>query len=393
LPELRERYPDLSPVVGDAGEARLRLFEAVARLLRGLAARQPLALVLDDVQWTDGATRDLVRYLVQRLAGARLLMVLALRAEDAALRPDMTGWLAGLARDVAARRLDLAPLTETATVRLVVGLAAADADNAGSAQYRDGASRLGAWIHTQTGGRPAIIAELLRALVEEGSVELHADDHGGQALEVPAGWQAGAEYAIPERVRAQIGAQMAHLDSPARQVLMAGALLDHSFTIERIYQIVEISERAAAGVLDRLVRAGLLEESEPGYYTLAYTLLRAVLRAQAGPAWRQAIGRQMEEPRGGPHALPQAIDDRGASFPGQGVRRALRLVAPDPGPAYAHAARASGSDPAALGESIRARQRSSAAVAPMRSALRALDSRATSRRGPPAPVPAWGGFG
>jgi DNA-binding SARP family transcriptional activator len=365
LPELRERYPDLFPGVGDAGEARVRLFEAVARLLRALATRQPLALVLDDAQWVDGATRDLVRYLVQRLAGARLLVVLAVRAEDAALHPEIVGWLAGLARDVAARRLDLAPLTVTETRRLVVGLAAAGADNAGSAQRRDGASRLGTWIHAQTGGRPAIIVELLRALVEEGSVELHADDHGGPALDVPANWQP-EEDAIPARIRALIGAQVAYLDSPAQQVLTAGALLGDGFMVEQICRAVEISERAAADALDRLVRAGLVEEGEPGCYTLTYALLRVVVRAQAGSACRQAIGRQMEARHGGPHALSQASDDRGASFPDQGARAGLRLLPSGPGPGYAHVARVAGSETAASGESTSACQKKGPVVAAMR---------------------------
>jgi hypothetical protein len=197
-------------------------------------------------------------------------------------------------------------------------------------------------------------------------VEVHADDQGGQALAVPAGWQPGVEYAIPTRVRALIGAQVAHLDPPAQQVLTAGALLGDGFTIEQICQAVEVSERAAAGVLDRLVRAGLLEEGEPGCYTLTYTLLRAVVRAQVGPVWRQAIGRQMEVQRVGPRALSQAIDNRGASFPDQRARVGLRLLSSGPVPSYAHAARASGSEPAALGESTRAHQENGAAVAVMR---------------------------
>jgi DNA-binding SARP family transcriptional activator len=309
-PELRERYPDLPRGAGDAGEARARLFEAVARLLRGLAVRQPVALVLDDAQWADGATRDLVRYLVQRGAGARLLVVLALRAEDAALRPDLIVWLAGLAREVAARRLDLAPLEPSDTLRLVTGLAAAGSGDAGSAAPETGVGRLGAWIHTQTGGRPFVILELLRALVAEGALGLRADDHAGYVLDVPAGWHApdGTEGTMTAQLREVLGARLAQLDPLARQVLLAGALLGDTFTLEQVCQAAEVSEQAAAEALDLLVRSCLVQEDgRLGCYTLAYAMLRTVVRAQAGPARRQVMSRRMEAVRVAAYAPSRPI--------------------------------------------------------------------------------------
>src|SRR5438067_1868253 len=56
LPELCDRYPDLPAPVGDKSVARNRLFEAVVRLGQALAARTPLVLFIDDVQWADAAS-------------------------------------------------------------------------------------------------------------------------------------------------------------------------------------------------------------------------------------------------------------------------------------------------------------------------------------------------
>ena len=82
LPELRDRSPYLPVPSRDEALARSHLFEAMACLLRTWATRRSLLLLLDDMQWADAATRDLVLYLAQRLVDrpAPILLLLNLRA-------------------------------------------------------------------------------------------------------------------------------------------------------------------------------------------------------------------------------------------------------------------------------------------------------------------------
>ncbi|MDX1523751.1 MAG: AAA family ATPase, partial [Anaerolineae bacterium] len=84
LPELRDRYPDLPrPLSGEADFVRTRLFEAVAKLLVSLTQQRPLILFIDDFQWADEGTRDLLHYLCRRWAEqkSRVLLLLTLRQE------------------------------------------------------------------------------------------------------------------------------------------------------------------------------------------------------------------------------------------------------------------------------------------------------------------------
>ena len=81
LPELRDRYPDLPIPETDEALGHNRLFEATARLVQLWAAQRPLVLILDDMQWADIATLDLILYLSQSLAQqpAPVLLLLNLR--------------------------------------------------------------------------------------------------------------------------------------------------------------------------------------------------------------------------------------------------------------------------------------------------------------------------
>src|SRR5438105_3305445 len=95
LPELRVRYPDLPAPTEDELTARGQLFEAVARLVDALARRAPLVLLLDDLQWADGASLDLLRYLgyAWRGHGSRVLLLGAVRSEGLELNPQLSAGL------------------------------------------------------------------------------------------------------------------------------------------------------------------------------------------------------------------------------------------------------------------------------------------------------------
>ena len=94
LPELSpERDASLAPV---SEEGSARLLELVFGFIQRLAAEQPLMLVLEDLQWADRSTLDLVALLVRALRGVRVLLVVTFRSDELhrghSLRPLVTGW-------------------------------------------------------------------------------------------------------------------------------------------------------------------------------------------------------------------------------------------------------------------------------------------------------------
>ncbi len=150
MPELRARYPDLPPpMTGDASFVRARLFSALATLGSALATRNPAVLVLDDMQWADADTRDLVHYLASHWSesGSPILLLLAVRQESFAAEPPLREWLAQLGRHVPLTRLFLDNLSGTAVQQLVTRLAGQQTDGEVTNEF-------GAWLWAETRGLP-----------------------------------------------------------------------------------------------------------------------------------------------------------------------------------------------------------------------------------------------
>jgi DNA-binding CsgD family transcriptional regulator len=95
---------------GDTGLDRLALFEAVSYVLGRIGDEvAPLLLVIEDLHWADASTRDLVRFLLARLGGDRLLVIASYRADDLHRRHPLRPLIGELLRLPQVERMDLAP--------------------------------------------------------------------------------------------------------------------------------------------------------------------------------------------------------------------------------------------------------------------------------------------
>jgi transcriptional regulator with XRE-family HTH domain len=121
LPELRVRSPDLPAPTQDELTAKIRLFEAVARLVEALTLRAPLVLLFDDLHWMDGASLDLLRYLGHDWSrqSSRVLLLLTVRSEGLGPQSQLAVELSDLGRDLSVSQVSLQPLSQTETIQLL----------------------------------------------------------------------------------------------------------------------------------------------------------------------------------------------------------------------------------------------------------------------------------
>lgn len=106
VPDLRDRYPDLAMSPTDNATLSIHLYEAVFRFTSALAQRRPLIWFLDDMQHADGASLDLLHYLVRRWDADDVPALLIATTDTTAYNgadypaPVVARWIAHLGRDL-----------------------------------------------------------------------------------------------------------------------------------------------------------------------------------------------------------------------------------------------------------------------------------------------------
>jgi DNA-binding SARP family transcriptional activator len=290
LPELRERYPDLPPVADDEKTSRLRLFEAVARLIQALAARRPLVWLIDDIQWADPGSLDLLHYLAQHWRESRLPILLLILLSQDVLIQDTTlrDWLTGLGRLAPTTHLALTAVSAAALQQLVLALAGEEAP---------GAADLAAWLSTETGGQPFFLAETLSTLDENGTLAWVSAGVASPVLDpraTMANLRALGSPALVPNIRDMILARLERLSQPATALLAATAVLNRSCTFTRLCQIAGIDELDGLNALDELLAARLVLEAcdEPRPYAISHDRIREVVYTELHQARQQVYHRR-----------------------------------------------------------------------------------------------------
>ena len=197
--------------------------------LEGLAARQPVLMVWEDLHWSDPTTRESLDLFIDRVSTLRVMMILT-------FRPEFTPpWLGR--PHVTMLNLDRLPPRQRA--EMIVHL------TGGKALPKEIADQ----IVDRTDGVPLFIEELTKSVVESGLVE-EADGHYAATGPV-------APLAIPTSLQASLLARLDRL-ATSREIAQIGAALGRSFSHELISAVAQVPQRQLDDTLEQLVQAELI---------------------------------------------------------------------------------------------------------------------------------------
>jgi predicted ATPase len=245
-------------------QRRQRTLEAVTSQLAGLASRQPVFVVFEDVHWIDPTSLEALSRTIERIRSIPALLAVTFRSEFA------PPWLG----QKHVTSLTLNRLGEREVAAIIGGLA-------GNKQLP---ADVMAAIVERTDGIPLFVEEMTKAVLE-------AESEGDARRTVAA--IPSPIPAVPASLHASLMARLDRL-GPAKTVAQIGAVIGREFFHDLLAAVVRKPEAELASVLDRLIATGLLfRQGVPPYAT--YLFKHALVRDAA-------YGTLLREPKRALHA-------------------------------------------------------------------------------------------
>lgn len=244
LKELGRQRREGEPVEA-AGIEPEHILEQYTNVLCRLAGQQPLLVLLDDLQWADSASMELLFRLGRRIGESPILLIGTYRPEEIALgrggeRHPLEKVLAEFKRYYGDISVDLTKAQELEGQRFVEAFLDSEPN------CLDSAFRQALFRHT--GGHPLFTVELLRAMQERG--DLVRDARGLWMAGATLDWQA-----LPARVEGVIEERIGRLGAELREILTAASVEGDEFTAEVIARVRQAEVRGLvrqlSGELDR----------------------------------------------------------------------------------------------------------------------------------------------
>jgi class 3 adenylate cyclase len=279
--ELSQLFPQLgrpSAAGGDPTQAKLRMFEAILLMLRDAARDRALLLVLEDLQWADPGTRELLDYMTRRLRSTNVVVLATYRMDEMHRKHPLAPTIQGWRRSGQAEFVELQPLPTSAVADMVCAIF----------EEREVSEEFREFLHERSEGNPFVLEEMLRDAVDRGDIYRTASGWDHKAL---------AEMRIPHTVRAAILHRLERLRKDEVDVLSAASVVGRSADIKSLIGVTGMDEAAVYAALETCVAYQLLEEDKrtPGKYQFRHALTReAVYEDMIVPRRQQLHARVAE---------------------------------------------------------------------------------------------------
>lgn len=286
VPEIRTLLPNLPAVESSGPELERRnLYSAVAHFFNALATIRPTVVILDDLQWVDSATMQILNYLTAptsdlSASAARPFYILLYRADEVHENHPLRGLLAALSRFRGMEDVRLNRLSEEAVQQLLINLAGHAVEPVFTSE-----------IYRHTEGNPFFIGETLLLLVHEGILK-----------QVEGRWQMTAclhQLALPQSVRLLIERRLIRLSPECRTTLALAAVLGRQCSSALLCAARNLSEESVAEHVDDAIRLHILVPLDRGEKDLdlsfTHDKICEVLYQWLNPLRRRTMHRQVAQ--------------------------------------------------------------------------------------------------
>jgi DNA-binding CsgD family transcriptional regulator len=273
--------PELGPPPADTDQATL--FEAVGNLLQQVARQQPTVVFLDDLQWVDAATAELLLQLDRTLEAAPVLVLGAYRSDEVSRGHQLRRVRSELRRRRRLQELTVEPLGPVDTAELAARVLGARLGN-----------RLARALYDRTQGVPFFVEELAVALAAAGRLATAA----GTAELGP-----DETIPLPDTIKETVLLRTERLSPAGRHTLEIAAAAGLRFDLELLAAL-----GGADGIDEAIQRGFLLQADQQAGFR--HALIREAVHDDTPWTRRRTYHRRLAEELARCAAAPEAVAEQ-----------------------------------------------------------------------------------
>jgi DNA-binding winged helix-turn-helix (wHTH) protein/tetratricopeptide (TPR) repeat protein len=281
LPQIARLLPDL----GDSGGApadgegpRFRLFDGVSLMLSRSARAHPCVILLEDLQWMDAASLELLSFVARGLTEVPLLILATFRDAELTRSHPLTNALLELRRHPSFRSVALRPLGDAEIGDLITQLVGGQPPRA----FLERACRLAE-------GNPFFATELVQHWIDNDVLDRSQEDWTNTGVLAALG--------LPRSVHDLVKRRIAELSPECVEILEAAAVLGREFDPDLLGPVAAAAQQRIDAALDEAYLAGMLRPVVRGAGRQEFThgLSREALYWDLPPQQRKTLHRRAGE--------------------------------------------------------------------------------------------------
>jgi len=273
--ELRLLFPALAAgapgAAADAStepdEFRTRLMWNFAEFVKRMSSRSPVLCILEDLQWADGSSLELVHFLARQTRGAAVVIVCTYNDQERDRAARLVQTERSLAGIGAAAVMALDPLNRDQVAELVARTFATDIE-----VVRDYSGVLFGW----TRGNPFFVEEILKSMVTAGRLRLDRSTW--------IGWDS-KQVDMPPSIRDAILVRMYHCSDQASEMAKRASIVGVRVPYALLERVSGLGSEGTLAAIGELRAQGIFDESTTNgevVYDFHHPLVRQTLYDEVG---------------------------------------------------------------------------------------------------------------
>lgn len=230
-----------------------RIREAILRVMQAFSHKAvPLLILIDDLQWADTATLDMITYLAEVKPNSAVYFVGAYRAEEVGLDHPLQKIISSYSETLNIEKIEMRPLETAETRQMIVGTLGTEESRLPVDLFE--------LTSTRARGNPFFVNEILRTFIRERVLIIEQEQLSWDS-------QKAQSLSLPETLLEIVHQRLLKLDSKSRKLLGTAAAFGFSFQLEFVSKAIGLDALETHKSFEELIQQNILKRGPQQQYS------------------------------------------------------------------------------------------------------------------------------